>query len=123
MMTQLKASDGHEFECWMEEAKGERKGGLVILQEIFGVTDQLKGLAERYAARGYDVAVPALFDRQKRAAVISFDNGTPGRELMLAADLNQTMMDTKAAVDALAAKGNKVAVMGFCWGGGLAIRA
>jgi carboxymethylenebutenolidase len=42
---------------------------------------------------------------------------------MLAADLNQTMMDVGAAVAALAENGGKVAVIGFCWGGGLAIRA
>ena len=123
MMTTLTASDGHELDCWMESTKGERKGGLIILQEIFGVTDQLKGLAVRYAKLGYDVAIPALFDRQQKGAVIPFDNAILGRDMMLAADLSQAMMDVDAAVQALAANGGKVAVMGFCWGGGLATRA
>lgn len=123
MMTELTASDGHKFNCWMEPAQGDRRGGLVILQEIFGVTDQLKGVARRYAALGYDVAIPALFDRQERDAVIPFDQGARGRDLMMAADLDTTMKDVEAAVQALAAKGGKVAVMGFCWGGGLAVRA
>lgn len=123
MMTDLTASDGHTFNCWMEPAQGTRRGGLVILQEIFGVTDQLKGVARRYAALGYDVAIPALFDRQERDAVIPFDQGARGRDLMLAADLDTTMKDVDATVTALAAKGGKVAVMGFCWGGGLAVRA
>lgn len=122
MMTELTAADGHKFNCWMEPAQGDRRGGLVILQEIFGVTDQLKGVARRYAALGYDVAIPALFDRQERDAVIPFDQGARGRDLMLAADLGTTMKDVDAAVQALAAKGGKVAVMGFCWGGGLALR-
>ena len=117
MMTKLTASDGHELDCWMEAAKTERKGGLVILQEIFGVTDQLKELAKRYASLGYDVAVPALFDRQQRNSVLPFDNALPGRDMMLAADLSETMMDVDAAVQTLVAKGHKVAVMGFCWGG------
>ena len=43
--------------------------------------------------------------------------------MMLASDLDTTMLDAKAAVEALAARGGKVAVIGFCWGGGLAIRA
>ena len=123
MNTVLTAADGHTFDCWMEPAQGTAKGGLVILQEIFGVTDQLKGLARRYAALGYNVAIPALFDRQARGAVYGFDQGASGRALMLAADLDQTMLDTASAVQALAAQGGKVAVMGFCWGGGLAIRA
>ncbi len=122
-MTRLTAADGHELDCWMEPARGERLGGLVILQEIFGVTDQLKGVAAHYAALGYDVAIPALFDRKQRGAVFPFDQGPKGRELMLAADLSETMTDVKAAVKALSEKGGKVAVMGFCWGGGLALRA
>lgn len=123
MMTTLTAADGHELDCWIEPAQGDRRGGLVILQEIFGVTDQLKGVAQRYAAQGYEVAIPALFDRQRKGAVIPFDRAPTGREMMLACDLSQTMMDTEAAVRHLAVNGGKVAVMGFCWGGGLALRA
>ena len=52
MMTKIAAADGHELDCWMEPAKGDRRGGVVILQEIFGVTEQLKGVAARYAALG-----------------------------------------------------------------------
>lgn len=130
MMTVLTASDGHQLDCWMVPAQaptaGTRKGGIVILQEIFGITDQLKGLANRYASLGYDVAIPALFDRQQRDAVIPFAEAPRGRDLMLAADLEATMKDVDAAVQALAAKDGgtgKVGVIGFCWGGGLAIRA
>ncbi|MAM63173.1 dienelactone hydrolase family protein [Maritimibacter sp. UBA3975] len=123
MMESLTAADGHQFECWMHPAQGTARGGIVILQEIFGVTDQLKGVAEMYAAEGYDVAIPALFDRQAPGQVISFDDAPKGRDLMLSADPGETMMDTDAAVQALKAKGHKVGVMGFCWGGGLALRA
>lgn len=123
MMTKLTATDGHEFDCWIEPAQGERKGGIVILQEIFGVTDQLKGVAQKYAAQGYEVAIPALFDRTQKDAVLPFDQGPKGRELMMAANLDETMMDIDAAVQALAKNGGKVGVIGFCWGGGLALRA
>ncbi len=122
-MIRIKAADGHELDCWMEPAQGDRRGGLVILQEIFGVTGQLKGLARRYAAKGYDVAIPALFDRKERNAVVPFDDAPRGRDMMLASDLSETMADVAAAVSALAARGGGVAVMGFCWGGGLALRA
>lgn len=123
MMTELTAADGHHLACWIEPAQGTRRGGVVILQEIFGVTDQLRGVARRYAALGYEVAIPALFDRQERGAVIPFDQGPRGRDLMLAADLLQVMLDVDAAVRALADRGGKVGVIGFCWGGGLALRA
>lgn len=123
MFKELTAKDGHRLACWMEPAVGDRKGGVVILQEIFGVTDQLKGVAARYAKLGYEVAIPALFDRKERDAVIPFDEGPRGRDMMLASDLDEVMLDVGAAVDALAAEGGKVGVIGFCWGGGLAIRA
>lgn len=123
MMTELTAADGHELDCWIEHVHGKRRGGIVILQEIFGVTDQLKGVAAHYAAEGYEVAVPALFDRHEKGAVIPFSDAARGRDLMLATDLDSTMLDVDAAVAALAADGGKVGVIGFCWGGGLAIRA
>lgn len=123
MMTELTAADGHRFDCWMEPAQGASNGGIVILQEIFGVTGQLKGVARRYAADGYAVAIPALFDRQRKDAVIPFDAAPEGRDLMLATKLEETMADIAAAVSALAGQGLAVGVIGFCWGGGLALRA
>ncbi len=123
MMTELTAADGHKLDCWIEPAKGDRRGGVVILQEIFGVTDQLKSVAATYAGHGYEVAIPALFDRRKKGAVIAFSDAPAGRDLMLGLKLDETMMDVEAAVSALSANGGKVGVIGFCWGGGLAIRA
>lgn len=123
MFQELTAADGHTLDCWIEPARGARKGGIVILQEIFGVTDQLKGVAARYADLGYEVAIPALFDRHEKGAVIPFAEAPRGRDMMLASDLETTMLDVGAAVQALKAKGGKVGVIGFCWGGGLAIRA
>lgn len=122
-MESITASDGHQLSCWMAKSDGQYKGGLVIIQEIFGVTDQLKQLATRYTAQGYDVAIPALFDRQKRDTVIPFDQASVGLDLMLAAKLDETLLDIEAAVKALTADDKAVAVMGFCWGGGLSIRA
>ena len=123
MFTTLTAADGHDFACWMQRAQGEARGNLVILQEIFGVTDQLKGVAAHYAAHGLNVAIPALFDRVERDAVVAFDAPQRGQELMQRADTGQMMADIAATVQAMAAKGGKVAVLGFCRGGGLAIKA
>lgn len=122
-MEKITASDGHVFDCHIEPAKGVAKAGIVILQEIFGVTDQLKGVARMYADLGYEVAIPALFDRQAPGTVVPFDQGPIGRDLMLAADLDLTMRDIDATAAFLKAKGLKVGVIGFCWGGGLALRA
>lgn len=123
MMKTITAKDGHSLNCWFEQAKGDRIGGIVILQEIFGVTDQLKGIATKYADLGYEVAIPALFDRKAPGTVIPFDEAPRARDMMLSCDLEQTVSDIDAAVTSLAQNGGKVAVIGFCWGGGLALRA
>lgn len=118
----LTAADGHVLDCWIEPARGTVRGGLVVLQEIFGVTDQLKGVAARYAAQGFKVAVPALFDRQQKGTVIPFDEARRGLDLMQATDPEAVMLDLSAAAEAVRDAG-KVGVIGFCWGGGLALRA
>jgi len=123
MFSSLTAADGHRLACWMEPPSEPRLGGLVLLQEVFGVTEQLRSVGRRYAQMGLDVAIPALFDRQRRDAVIPFDQPEAGRALMRATELDDTLRDTAAAVAHLADKGQKVAVLGFCWGGGLAVRA
>lgn len=122
-LERLRAADGHEFDCWIAPAQGPARGGIVILQEIFGVTDQLKSVAADYAAQGFEVAIPALFDRLAPGSVIPFDAAAKGRDLMLATPADQAMMDTRAAIAHLSAQGLKVGVIGFCWGGGLALRA
>lgn len=122
-MEQITAADGHSLACHIEPAQGNARAGIVILQEIFGVTDQLISVARMYADLGYEVAVPALFDRQARGTVIPFDDAPAGRELMLTAKLEETVADIDAAVAYLKAKGLKVGVIGYCWGGGLALRA
>ena len=62
-MLTLKAADGFSFEAFRASPAQGRKGGLVILQEIFGLTDQLKGVVRSYARDGYDTIIPCLYDR------------------------------------------------------------
>jgi len=120
-MVRLKAADGVALDAFEAGASGKRVGGLVILQEIFGVTDQLKSVARFYAREGFDTIVPALFDRVKPGTVVPFDTPDRGREIMASVDKAGTMRDIAAAVERLG--GKDVSVLGFCWGGGLALRS
>jgi len=120
-MHRIEASDGHQLDCFVVSARGAKRGGLVILQEIFGVTDQLKSVARSYSAQGFAVAIPALFDRNRREAVIPFDEAESGREIMLSLDAADNFRDIEATVNFLGGAG-KTALMGFCWGGGLALK-
>ena len=56
-------SDGAEIAVYRAQPMGERRGGVVLVQEIFGVTDHIREMADEYAADGYEVLAPALFDR------------------------------------------------------------
>lgn len=118
----VETADGFALDSFVAHAEGESKGGLVILQEIFGVTDQLKAVARSYAADGFDAIIPALFDRVSCRTVISFDDPDAGRELAMRLDIEEVMIDIDAARDHID-QGNGVSVLGFCLGGGVALKA
>ena len=118
----LTASDGHTFEAFHAAPKVASKGGLVILHEIFGITDQLKSVAVGYARDGYDAIIPAVFDRVKPGTVFGFDQAEPGREMAYGLALDKVMLDCAATI-ARVQSSRGVSVLGFCWGGGVIIRA
>ncbi len=118
----LTAADGHKLEAFHAKPNGDSKGGLVILQEIFGITDQLKGVARAYARDGYDAIIPAVFDRVKPGTVFGFDQAEPGREMAYGLALDKVMVDCAACVEKVQSN-RGVSILGFCWGGGVIIRA
>jgi len=120
-MRSLTSEDGFSFEAYRASPEGPSKGGLVILQEIFGVTDQLKSVANSYADDGFDAIVPALFDRDTRGTVVPFDQGDRGREMALGLDPEKVLLDVAAAVKNVDS-GKGVSILGYCWGGGQALR-
>ena len=115
----LTASDGHELDAWLAAPAGTPRAGLVVLQEIFGVTAHIAAVTDGFAAAGYLAIAPALFDRAERGAVLDYTEMTRGRDLMLKLDLDNVVRDIAAAVARAGAAG-KVGVIGYCWGGALA---
>lgn len=120
-MVRVTASDDFTFDAYQAKPEGESKGGLVILQEIFGVTDQMKSVADRYAAQGLSAIVPACFDRTEPGTVVPFDEGARGLELAVGLDPEKVQLDVKAAMQ-LVDTGKGASIMGFCWGGGQVVR-
>ena len=68
----LKAADGHSFEAYVAEPKGAPRGAIVVIQEIFGVNSHIRSVCDGYAADGYRVVAPALFDRAERGVDIGY---------------------------------------------------
>ena len=118
----LQAADGHAFETFRAAPKQDKKGGLVILQEIFGLTDQLKSVVRAYARDGYDTIFPCVYDRVKPGTVIPFNEPDRGRDLAYGLPLDKVVLDIAAAVKHVQ-NSRGVSVLGFCWGGGVIVRA
>jgi carboxymethylenebutenolidase len=116
MLITIDTADQHPLPAYLAEPGGNLRGGLVVLQEIFGVTTFMQSLADRYASHGYRVLVPAMFSRQTVDLAIPYSDMAYGRELAMACKPDETMTDIRTAVDYLRNDAG-VAVLGFCWGG------
>lgn len=100
---------------------------VVVLQEIFGVNAAMRGIADDLARQGVVVLVPDLFWRLQPGMELDYDPDgmTQARAAWGRFDLEQGVADAAAAVEAARAipEGTgKVAVLGFCLGGQLAVK-
>jgi carboxymethylenebutenolidase len=116
---ELAAADGHRLIAYLAEPNARPRGGIVVIQEIFGVTRHIRAVADQYAAAGYLAIAPALFDRVERGVDVPYTDMAKGFAYMQATKIEQVMLDVQAAVDRVRAAG-KVGVVGFCWGGTVA---
>ena len=119
---QMTMSDGAAIAVYHAQPAGARRGGLVLVQEIFGVTDHIRDLAEEYAADGYEVLAPALFDREHPGFEAGYDADGLARGVELARQVHPfdlSLADVQTCVDALKDEG-PVFVVGYCYGGSVA---
>ncbi len=122
-MIKLTAEDGIELEAFVAGDPEKTKGGVVVLQEIFGLNAHIRDLPRRFAEAGYYAVAPALFDRAEPGIELDYnaDGKTRGIALKNMVDAD-TIIDVSAAID-LARSAGPVSIVGFCWGGSLAWRA
>jgi len=115
---ELAAADGVTISAWRAEPKGAPRGGVVVVQEIFGVNSHIRSVCDGYAADGYLAIAPALFDRIRPRVDLGYapDDIERGRELKAKASLDHALADVAAARE-LAAAAGKVGIVGYCWGG------
>ncbi len=113
---ELTAADGHNLAAYKAVPDGQPKGGVVILQEIFGMTDQMKRCTDRYAEAGYIAILPALFDRAERDLVVDYTDFQTGGRISASIDEQDLLADIDAARNAVSGV-DRTAVIGFCFGG------
>ena len=111
--------------AWRAEPIGAPRGGLIVVQEIFGVNAHIRSVADQYAAEGFVTLAPAYFDPVQRGVELGYDQEgvAKGRELITELGLERAVSITAAAAKLLHDEGLKVGVVGFCWGGTVALLA
>ena len=96
------------------------KGGIVVIQEIFGVNHHIRAVTDKFAAQGYIALAPAFFDHVKKNVELGYtpDTIAEGRKYVMELGFDKPVQDVQAAIDELKKRGaRKVGVTGFCWGG------
>jgi carboxymethylenebutenolidase len=120
----LTTSDNHTLGAYRADPTGKPKGGLVVIQEIFGVNHHIRAMCDRFAAIGYTAVAPQVFDRFVR----DFESGYSPNEIAHArsylGNLNFGLMmkDIDAAVGNLKGVG-PIGIVGYCMGGTAAFLA
>ncbi len=115
-ITLVSAQDGFEFAAYHAMPPDVRRGGVVLIQEIFGLTAQIRRQVDSLASEGFEVIAPSFFDRLSPAFEAGLDTVgvAEGRRLSEATPWDQVAGDIQAAVGELR---GPVFVVGFCWGG------
>jgi carboxymethylenebutenolidase len=116
----LTAADGHRLTAYRAGPQDAPRA-LVVVQEIFGVNRHIRSVCDRFAAEGYAVIAPALFDRVGVGIELGYEAAdvAQGRELRGRIDPGLTVLDVLAAAAALP-RGVKRGIVGYCWGGTVA---
>ncbi|HEY0760388.1 MAG TPA: dienelactone hydrolase family protein [Acidisarcina sp.] len=120
----LTAQDGHELDAYVVRPIGKPVAGLVLVQEIYGVNAHIRSVADGYAADGFVVIAPAIFDRIERGVQLNYsaEGSKTAYELMNKLDPKTALFDIEAALGWVreATGGLTAGVVGFCYGGLLA---
>ena len=115
-ITLTSAFDGFEFSAYRAKPGDARRGGLVLIQEIFGITEHIRELADSFAEEGYETIAPAYYDRLEPGFAADYSQEAVAKGVRYSQETPwaQVAGDTQAAIDALP---GPVFATGFCWGG------
>jgi carboxymethylenebutenolidase len=117
----LRAEDGHQLRAYHAPAQRAEIGRIVLAPEIFGINHHIRAVCDGFAADGYRVIAPDLFERAEPAVELPYDKAGVERGIALKGQVatEAALLDLAAALAALGG-GGSAAVVGYCWGGSLA---
>ena len=125
-MVKIKSSDGGEFDAYVALPASGYGPGIVVLQEIFGVNQFLRSIADWYAARGFVAICPDLFWRQEPGIELTDQSEAEWQkafQLYQGLDVDKAIDDAAASLEFLRrhpACNGRAGAVGFCLGGNLA---
>ena len=115
----LKSQAG-DIGAYLAAPSGTPRGGIVVIQEIFGVNQHIRKVTDFFASQGYLALAPRFFDHVKPGIELGYtpDTMAEGRKIVMGMGFDKPVQDVQAAIEELQKRGaKKVAVTGFCWGG------
>jgi carboxymethylenebutenolidase len=110
--------------AYRADPPGTPRGGIVVVQEIFGVNAHIRSLVDGFAAAGYVAIAPAVFDRLEADVELDYDAAgiAHGRALIGELGVDRAVSDVGSAANAIESAG-RIGVVGYCWGGTIALLA
>jgi len=108
--------------AYLAKPSGTPKGGIVVVQEIFGVNAHIRAVVDGFAREGYSAIAPAFFDHVETGVELGYDDDSFRRGRALAGEISfdRAIEDVASAAEAIRSSG-KVGVVGYCWGGTVAL--
>lgn len=110
--------------AYLAKPEGTPRGGIVVVQEIFGVNAHVRDVTDGFAAHGYMAIAPAFFDHVETGVELGYDEEgfRRGRALVSEIGLDRALEDVASAAQSINSAG-RIGVVGYCWGGTVALLA
>ena len=112
----------HCITAYLAKPEGKPKGGIVVIQEIFGVTEHIRNVTDRFAAQGYIAIAPAFFDHLESGVELGYDRAgyAKGKQLATELGFDLALQDVTSAAESINSAG-RIGAVGYCWGGTVAL--
>ena len=114
--------DGFMFDAYHARPEGKAKGGIVVVQENFGVNAHIREVCDGFAEDGYEVIAPALYDRVEKKVALGYEqvDREYGRKIRNKLGWDNSVKDINTCIEVLRQSVSKIGIVGYCWGGTMA---
>jgi carboxymethylenebutenolidase len=114
------AADGFEFNALHAEPQGRRRGGVIVIQEIFGIDEYIRADVERWSKLGFEALAPAMYDRNNPGLDVGHDDEGMAKAFAAVrqAAPSDALADIAACIAYLKPRG-PVFIVGYCYGGAM----